>query len=148
MTRQERRAQERRARRANIAVASMVGATALAFGGLAVSGAFPGESPKNVPPAEASQTGLDHAHAGISQAEAHAPAEQAGTEDAGSRLDGLETAAGNVTNPVASAVIDTLMENTPGPGFGEQAADAATSAASQLAPATPSEASDGLEHKP
>jgi hypothetical protein len=142
MTRQERRAQKRRSRRAAVVVASVVGAGALALGGLAASGALGGGG-GDVPPAEASQTGADHAQAGISHA-----AEQAGTEDAGSRLDGLENALGNVTNPVASAVIETLIENTPGPGFGQEVAAAATSAASQLTPSTPSDASGGLSHKP
>jgi hypothetical protein len=109
------------------------------------SGALPGAGGggSDVPPAEASQTGTDHAHAAT-----NASADQAGTQDAGSRIDGLETAQANVTNPVASAVIATLIENTPGPGLGEQVSAAATNAASQNAASTPNEASDGLSRKP
>src|SRR5215470_16013107 len=107
MTRRVRRAQRRRSRRAGIAVASVFGAGVLVLG--VASGALPGAggSGSDVPPVEASQTGADHAQAGISQAGQNVP-NHPGTQDAGSRRDGLETAAANVTNPVASAVIGTL----------------------------------------
>jgi hypothetical protein len=108
------------------------------------SGALPGVGGggSDAPPVVASQTGVDHAQAGKNATE------HAGTQDAGSRRDGLETAAGNVNNPVASTVIGTLIESTPGQGLGEQVAAAATGAASQQAPSTPGEASDGQAHKP
>jgi hypothetical protein len=161
MTRRERRIAKRRTRRAGVAVASVVGAGALALGGLAASGALPGvvgggDSP-SVPANAASDTGADHAQAGISQAN-DAGANEAGTNDASSALGGLTTAQANVDangSPVASAVIGTLIDGftagTPGWELGPQVAGAATDAASQLAPSlpgTPSDASDGLTHKP
>jgi hypothetical protein len=126
----------------------------LALGGLAASGALPGvvgggDTP-SVPANAASQTGIDHARAGISQAGTNEG--DAGSQNAGSALQGLQTAQSNVDangSPVASAVIGTLItdfgEGTTGSQLGADVSSAAQGAASQL---LPSEASDGLSHKP
>jgi hypothetical protein len=170
MTRRERRIAKRRTRRAGVAVAAVVGAGALALGGLAASGALPdvvggGDTP-SVPANAASQTGTNHAQAGISQAgtdHAQAGISQAGSNDSGdagsqnasSALQGLQTAQSNVDangSSVASAVIETLItdfgEGTTGSQLGADVSSAAQDAASQLLPTAPNEASDGLTHKP
>jgi hypothetical protein len=152
-------------------VAAIAVAGVAAIGGLSAAVALPvvselsgGHSAvETVPPESASETGVEHATAGGNPAtpsdvgvqgggnEQGGGSEAADVEAAGSRLDGLETAAGNVTNDTASAVIETLIATEPGPGFGAAVAAVASDGHANVptnVPATPEQASNGLSHKP
>jgi hypothetical protein len=112
---------------------------------------------ETVPPDTASQTGIHHAQAGGeagvgSQNVTPASDGDAADVDATSsdaRLEGLTTAAGNVTNEHASAVIETLIVGTPGPGFGADVATVASDGHSQApTDVPPTQAFTGLSHRP
>jgi hypothetical protein len=146
-------------------VAAVAVAGVAVIGGLSAAGALPNVSElsgghsavESVPPDQASETGVEHANAGGSNAaadveapDAEAPdAEAPDVEAAGSRLDGLETAAGNVTNDTASAVITTLIGTEPGPGLGSAVSDVASDGHANVpTDVPPAQASNGLSHKP
>jgi hypothetical protein len=148
-------------------VAAITVAGVAAIGGLSVAGALPSvgdlsgghSAVETVPPDTASPTGIEHAQVGDSDNAAAntndaAPAGPTTSDasDSSSRLDGLGTAAGNVTNDTASAVINTLINTEPGPGLGaavaEVASDGHAHVPSDVPPATPDAASNGLSHRP
>lgn len=128
LTRRERRLLGRRGRRGRI-VAAAVAAMALVLGGLGVAGALPGVdgvgegSPTRVKNADTSDSSDD--------ADAGADAEKDATLSEADAT-GLENAAGNVKNPVASAVIGALLDpgvaGLSGPGKGDAVSDAARTA--------------------
>jgi hypothetical protein len=155
-------------RTASIAAIAVAGVAAV--GGLSAAGALPSVSElsgghsavETVPPDTASQTGIDHAQAGgaagvgadagVGGQAITAPSDGGAgnvvTTGSDARLDGLTTAAGNVTSDNASAVIETIMANTPGPGFGAAVSDVASDGRSSDHPQPPEPASGGLAHKP
>ena len=128
------------------------------MGGLAVAGALPGGSPASPPVSTSSPNTHAGDHPSL-DAENGTPAAPATTPDTGSRADGLATAAANVTNPTAAAVIAAISAGTPGPGFGQSVAGVASGGAAtppvSAPPAstppvsTPSQADPGgLNHRP
>jgi hypothetical protein len=147
-------------------VAAIAVAGVAVVGGLSAAGALPevsvlsdGHSAvETVPPEPASETGVEHATADGNPAvvgDLDAPDDTeaaADVEAAGSRLEGLENAAGNVTNDTAAAVIETLIATEPGPGLGAAvaavASDGHANVPTDVPPATPEQASNGLSHKP
>ena len=146
-------------------VAAIAVAGVAAIGGLSAAGALPNVSElsgghsavETVPPDQASETGVEHANAGGSAAAADVEApdveapdvEAPDAEAAGSRVDGLEAAAGNVTNDTASAVIATLIGTEPGPGLGSAVSDLASNGHANVpTDVPPAQASYGLSHKP
>jgi len=154
-------------------LAAVAVAGVAAIGGLSAAGALPNVSElsgghsavETVPPDQASETGVEHANAGGSAAadveapdveapDGEAPdGEAPDVEAAGSRLDGLGTAAGNVTNDRASAVITTLIGTEPGPGLGSAVSDVASNGhanvPTDVPPVTlPEQASNGQSHRP
>jgi hypothetical protein len=143
-------------------VAAIAVAGVAVIGGLSAAGALPNVSElsgghsavETVPPEPASETGVEHATAGgnptLPEAvEAQGGSDAADADAAGSRVDGLENAAGHVTNDTASAVIETLIATEPGPGHGAAVAAVASDGHSQAPTDVPPEqASGGLSHKP
>jgi hypothetical protein len=143
-------------------VAAVVVAGVAVVGGLSAAGALPNvnelsgghSSVETVPPEAASETGVEHATAGGNPTLPEAVEAQGGSEaadvgDASSRVDGLENAAGHVTNDTASAVIETLLATEPGPGHGAAVSAVASDGHSQAPTNVPPEqASAGLSHKP
>jgi hypothetical protein len=144
-------------------VAAVAVAGVAVIGGLSAAGALPNvselsgghSSVETVPPDQASETGIEHANAGgsdaaVEAADVDAPDVEAPDVEAdGSRLDGLETAAGNVTNDTASAVITTLIGTEPGPGLGSAVSDVASDGHANVpTDVPPAQASNGLSHKP
>ena len=135
---------------------------ALLVGGLGAAGALPNVSDlsgghsavETVPPEQASETGVEHATAGGNPTLPDAAQKDdteaaADVEAAGSRVEGLENAAGHVTNDTASAVIETLIATEPGPGLGAAVSEVASGGHSQGPTNVPAEqASNGLSHKP
>lgn len=129
----------------------------ITVGGLAVAGALPDISPASPPVSTSAPNtnAVDHPNVG---AENGTTASTATTPDAGSRATGLATAAANVTNPTASAVIGQIASGTPGPGFGQSIAVVASGGAAtppaSAPPAstppvsTPGQAGNGLNRKP
>ena len=148
-------------RTGKVAAAAIAGAAVI--GGLSAAGALPnvGElsgghsAVETVPPDAASETGVEHATAGGNPTlpdAVDAPADTEATdvpEAAGSRADGLENAAGHVTNDTASAVIETLIATEPGPGHGAAVSDVASDGHANVpTDVPPAQASNGLSHKP
>jgi hypothetical protein len=152
-------------------IAAITVAGVAAIGGLGVAGALPsvgdlsgGNSHvSTVPPEQASETGVEHANAGGGAADVEAPDTEApetpdpnapDSQGAGSRLDGLTNAAGNIpADGTASAVINTLITTEPGPGLGAAvstvASDGHANVPTDVPPVSlPDQASNGQSHRP
>ena len=151
-------------------LAAVAVAGVAAIGGLSAAGALPNVSElsgghsavETVPADQASETGVEHANAGGSNAagDVEAPGVEAAdveapdvdapdVEAAGSRADGLGTAAGHLTNDTASAVITTLIGTEPGPGLGAAVSAVASDGHANVpTDVPPAQASNGLSHKP
>jgi len=148
-------------------VAAVAVAGVAVLGGLSAAGALPNVSElsgghsavETVPPEAASDTGVEHATAGGNPTlpeRVGAPDDTEAAdapEAAGSRVEGLENAAGRVTNDTASTVIGTLIGTEPGPGLGsavsEVASDGHANVPTDVPPATlPEQASNGQSHRP
>jgi hypothetical protein len=158
---------------ARLAAVSTVGALAL-FGALGAAGALPGAA-QDVAGNVLAPLGLDvgnpngnaephpdtrgqstnHVHA----ADADTPDDTSTPNGAtpasdSSRTDGLTNAAGNVTNPTASAVLNTLTTGTPGPGLGSSVSNAASGGHGEAPPEVPASLppapsnGQGSEHVP
>jgi hypothetical protein len=158
---------------ARLAAVSTVGALAL-FGALGAAGALPGAA-QDVAGNVLSPLGLDVGNPN-GNAEPHPDTrgqstnhvEAAGTDGSddattssppteasnSSRTDGLTNAAGNVTNPTAADVLNTLTTGTPGPGLGSAVSDAASGGHGQSLPDVPASLppaasnGQGSEHVP
>ena len=143
---------------ARLAAVSTVGAMSL-FGALGAANALPGAA-QDIASNMLSPLGLDVGNPNPNaaphpdtrgQSASHDEAADTNSEDAtnpddasnpsdasgSSRTDGLTQAAGNVTNPTASAVLDTLTTGTPGPGLGSSVADAASGGADHVPTSVP-----------
>lgn len=147
LSRRERRIRARRWRRGGIAAATLA-AGALALGGLGAAGALPdvvGLGDGGAASHVSDHTDTDGADSHTAESEdAPHPASVAGEGDGS----GLANASGNVTNPVASAVLEVLqapgVAELQGSGRGEAVSGAATTAADAQSPSAPT----GADHRP
>ena len=154
----------RMARSGKLAAFAVAGIAVI--GGLGAAGALPDVSElsgghgavETVPPEPAAETGVEHATAGSTLAVPGDLGSHGGSaaaddvETAASQGDGLATAAGNVTNDTASAVIETLIATEPGPGLGTAVSEVASggqaNVPTDVPPALPDQASNGQSHRP